>query len=320
MKKVIFTYDYGQEKMDTIRALGYQVEFAIESNHSDVKPEGFDDLDVEAEVLVCYNPFEYLNFDHFPNLKLIQLSSIGVDQVPVDEVVSRDITVSNNRGGYSIPMGEWIVYKMLSAYKFARRLEKQRVEKRWKMNTHLLELTGKRVLFLGTGTISGEAVKRLSGFGTTIVGINTTGHEVEGYDEVYPITEFKTQAAGADFLVIAIPHTEKTTHIVSKDILEAMKEDAVIINVARGAIIDEKALVEKLSEGKFMMVSLDVVEEEPLPSDNPLWDFDQVDITPHNSWISEYRNERRFDIIYKNLEAFAKGQPLHNIVNFKRGY
>jgi phosphoglycerate dehydrogenase-like enzyme len=271
-------------------------------------------------VLVCYDPFDHLTFDNFPNLKLIQLSSIGVDQVPVAEVISRGIKVANNRGGYSIPMGEWIVYKMLSAYKLNRRLEKQRNERRWKMNSHLMELTDRRVLFIGTGTIAQEAVKRLSGFDTVIVGVNTTGHTVDGFDEVYPIAELAEQLALADFVVIVIPHTEKTTHMINDTMLSAMKADAVLINVARGAIIDETALIKHLEAGKFTSVSLDVVETEPLPEDHPLWQFEQVDITPHNSWISEKRNDRRFDIIYRNMKAYIEGAELFNIVNFERGY
>ncbi|MBS7525490.1 phosphoglycerate dehydrogenase [Fusibacter paucivorans] len=320
MKKAIFTFDYGKEKMDQIRALGYEVQFAIESNHTDRESEGFEQLDSDAEILICYNPFDYLNFDQFPNLKLIQLSSIGVDQVPVEEVTARGIAVANNRGGYSIPIGEWIVYKMLSAYKLNRKLEKQRNERIWKMNSHVKELTERRVLFIGTGTIAQEAVKRLSGFDMVIAGVNTTGHAVEGFDEVHPISALETQLTIADFVIIAIPHTEKTTHLLNDAMLTAMRDDSVLINVARGAIIDEKALIKHLEFGKFASVSLDVVESEPLAEDHPFWQFEQVDITPHNSWISEKRNDRRFDIIYRNMKAYIEGTSLYNIVNFERGY
>ena len=320
MKKVIFTYDYGLEKMDRIRALGYNVQFAIESNHTEQESESFDACDLDAEVLVCYNPFSTFDFNKFSKLKVIQLSSIGVDQVPVSEVVNRGITVTNNKGGYSIPMGEWIVYKMLSAYKLSRKLERQRLSKVWKMNSHLLELTQKRALFIGTGTISQEAVKRLTGFEMTRVGINTSGHAIDNFEEVYPMSALIEQVSIADFVIIAIPHTKLTTHLISDEVLSAMKDSAVIINVARGSIIDESALIEHLKKGKFLSVSLDVQEVEPLPENHELWNFEQVDITPHNSWISEYRNERRFEIIYKNLKAYIEGEPLFNVVDFKKGY
>jgi phosphoglycerate dehydrogenase-like enzyme len=318
--KVIFTYDYGKEKMAKVEALGIEISYAIESNHTDKSGQDFDKADPEAEALICYNPFDTFDFDAFKKLKWIQLSSIGVDQVPVEEVTSRGITVTNNRGGYSIPMGEWIVYKMLSSYKMSRQLEAQHRLKKWKMNTHLLELTGKRALFIGTGTISQEAVKRLVGFDLTLVGINTTGHPVAGFHETKPMASLKTELERADFVIIAIPHTDKTTHLINQEMLSAMKTDAVIINVARGAIIDEDALVATLETGKFLSVALDVFENEPLPAEHPLWDFEQVSVSPHNSWISEYRNERRFDIIYNNLKAFKEGKELKNVVNFAKGY
>jgi len=318
--KVIFTYDYGREKMAKVEALGIEVSYVIESNHTRKMSESFDKADREAQALICYNPFEIFDFNAFKNLKWIQLSSIGVDQVPVQEVVNRNIVVTNNRGGYSIPMGEWIVYKMLSSYKMSRQLEAQHRLKKWKMNSHLLELTGKRALFIGTGTISQEAIKRLAGFNITKVGINTTGHPVSGFDETKPITVLKSELEIADFIIIAIPHTEKTTHLINREMLNTMREDAVIINVARGAIIDEEALVTTLKTGKFLNVALDVFENEPLPAEHPLWDFEQVSISPHNSWISEYRNERRFEIIYENLKAFKEGKELKNVVDFKRGY
>lgn len=318
--KVIFTYEYGEEKMAEVTALGFEVSYAIESNHTDKESESFEQADHDAEALICYNPFDTFDFDAFPKLKWIQLSSIGVDQVPVEEVTKRGITVTNNRGGYSIPMGEWIVHKMLTSYKLSRKLEKQMQMKKWIMNTHVLELTGKRALFVGTGTISKEAVNRLVGFNMTLVGINTTGHAEDGFDETYPITELENQAALSDFMIIAIPHTEKTTHLIDDSILTAMKEDAVIINVARGAIIDEAALIKHLKAEKFLNVALDVFEVEPLPEESPLWEFDNVEVSPHNSWISEYRNQRRFDIILENLKAFKAGAQLKNVVNFDRGY
>ena len=105
--KVLFTYDYGKEKMDSIRALGYEVEIIDEGRFT---PE---QVPYDSEVMCCYNPFDRLDITKFPNLKLIQLSSIGFDFIPKEDILNKSIILSNNRGGYSIPMGEWIVMNLL---------------------------------------------------------------------------------------------------------------------------------------------------------------------------------------------------------------
>ncbi len=320
MIKVILTYDYGKENIAAIEALGYEVTLINENAHGS-QSEGTLGLgDKATEVLICYNPFDRLKLSDYPQLKWIQLSSIGIDQLPKEEVLERGISVTNNQGGYSIPMGEWIVYKMLEAYKMGRTLQKQQAHKKWKMQSGVRELTHKKAMFLGTGTIAKEAAKRLEPFNIERIGINTTGHPAEGFDKVFFIEALEKEVAQADFLIVSVPHTPATEKLVSQKVLGAMKEDAVLINIARGAIIDEDALIQYLEEGKFLSVALDVTVTEPLPAESPLWTFEQVDITPHNSWISEYRNQRRFDLILDNLEAYANQKPLKNVVDVKRGY
>jgi len=318
--KAIITYDYGKEKIDQIRALGYEVEIVLESNDRDEEKKNFCACSKDAEILVCYNPFESLKISDFPQLAWIQLSSIGIDQLPVREVIEREIVVTNNKGGYSIPMGEWIVFKMLEAYKYGKAIHQAQLNKTWKMNTKLRELKGKTVVFLGTGTIATKASKRLESFEMTRIGINRSGHKVTHFDEIYPIDQLEMYARLADFLVICVPATKSTEHLIDSTILNVMKSDSVLINVARGIIINEIDLIESLSRGKFLSVALDVFETEPLPNTHPLWGYEQVSISSHNSWISEMRNERRFDMIYQNLKSYAHDKKLDNIVNLKKGY
>ncbi len=312
--KALFTYDYGRQEMEAIRQLGYDV-LIVEENRIEYTPE-MDD----AEVLVCYNPFRTLDISKFKGLKWIQLSSIGIDQVPMDIVKKNNMILTNNRGGYSIPMGEWVVMKLLEIYKKSRILYQQQDKKQWKMNKDVLELYGKTVAFIGTGSIGQESAKRLQGFGVNIIGVNTKGTEAEHFHSCYPMARLTEVLGMSDAVVLTIPYTEATHHLIDKEQLEAMKPEAVLINVSRGSIINEAALIKHLQEGKLMGVALDVFEEEPLPSNNPLWDFERVIITPHNSWISELRNYRKYDMIYENLKAYIKGSPLTNVINLDRGY
>lgn len=312
--KVLFTYDYGKEKMDSIRALGYEVEIIDEGRFT---PE---QVPYDSEVMCCYNPFDRLDITKFPNLKLIQLSSIGFDFIPKEDILNKAIILSNNRGGYSIPMGEWIVMNLLMLSRKAVKFWDNKKEKKWKLDSKLTELYGKTVTFLGTGTISSEAAKRLQGFEMNVVGVNTKGTDTLYFDKVYALEEVKTAIEQADYLVMVLPFTERTNNFLDKEKLSWMKNTAMLINVSRGNVIDEVALTEALKSKTIAGAALDVFEEEPLSTESELWEMGNVFISPHNSWISEQRDNRRFNLIYENLKAFIQNKPLKNVVDIKRGY
>lgn len=314
LKKCLVTYNYGSDEIREIEELGYEIIMKKEHGLTyDIELE-------DVEVLVCYDPFNSLDILKMKSLKWIQLSSIGIDQLPKDKVIKSNIVVTNNRGGYSIPMGEWVVLSILQIYKKQMDIFKNRLDKRWKMDTSLLELYGKTVGFVGTGSISIEAAKRLQGFGVKIVGMNTKGRDIDYFDKCYKKEEIDEMLAISDIVVIAVPETKETYHLLNKERLEIMKDNVAIVNIARGSIIDENALIEELEKGRFIGAALDVFEQEPLPKDSPLWDIDRVLITCHNSWISEKRNIRRFQTIYDNLKRYSNGKELLNVVDAKRGY
>jgi phosphoglycerate dehydrogenase-like enzyme len=313
--KLLMTYDYGPQAMAEIRALGHEVLTIKESELETSK------LDLsEIEVLVCYNPFNHLDLEAMPALRYILLSSIGIDQLPAEQVLAQNLVVTNNRGGYSKPMGEWIVWNLLSAFKNSDWFFDQQRKKEWKITTDVLELVGKTIGFLGTGTIAQEAAKRLSGFEVQRIGLNTHGQPHEAFDKVYSAEDKLLLAERCDAMVIALPQTASTEHFVDQTFLERMKPDAVLINVSRGAVLDESALLLALVQGRFRSVHLDVFDQEPLPKEHPLWEIDRVHITPHNSWISEQRNNRRFELILENLRRLADGRQLLNVVDVRRGY
>lgn len=312
--KLLMTYNYGDEAFKEIEDMGYEISYISENEITeDMKFE-------EVEVLVCYNPFEKLDISSMKNLKWIQVSSIGVDQVPTKEVLKRGIVVTNNRGGYSIPIGEFVVMRILEIMKNTKYFNSVQTNKRWRLTTDVLEVYNKRVLILGTGTIGIEVAKRLKGFGVEIIGVNTNGKPVEFFDQTVSIRKLNDEVEKADILVLALPHTKDTDNILDEKMLRSMKKDSSIINVSRGNLIDEVALVELLEEGYFRGVALDVFKEEPLSEESLLWELDRVYITPHNSWVSEKRNERRLELILQNLKRYVEKEELLNIVNIERGY
>ncbi|WP_251860612.1 phosphoglycerate dehydrogenase [Clostridium sp. Marseille-Q2269] len=312
--KALFTYDYGRENMKKIEDLGYDITIINE------KKMQYENHLEDTEVLVCYNPFSTLDISLMKNLKWIQLSSTGVDQVPKEVVLNNNIIVTNNSGGYSIPIAEWIVLKTLELLKNSKKFYEKQQKNVWKVDNSLLELYGKTVGFIGTGNIAKEAAKRFSAFEVNILGVNTKGRDVEYFNKCYPKDSMKEMVSECDVLVVSIPYTKETENLVDKNILNSMKEGALFINISRGTIVDEKKLIEILKSGKINGAALDVFEKEPLDKENPIWLLDNVIITPHNSWISEKRHIRRFDVIYKNLKNYKEQLQLNNVVNMNRGY
>ncbi|MCB2290381.1 phosphoglycerate dehydrogenase [Clostridium sp. CS001] len=312
--KALFTYDYGRDKTKDIESLGYDIKVVNEQDLIYSEDLG------EVEVLICYDPFKTLDIKEMKKLKWIQLSSVGIDQVPIDYIKNTSIITTNNNGGYSIPMGEWIILKALELFKNSKGLYENQAKKKWKMDTGILEVYGKTIGFIGTGTIAVEAAKRFQGFGVNILGVNTNGRDVDFFNKCYAMSDLNEMLRLCDVVVCTIPYTKATHHLIDEYRFKIMKVGAFFINVSRGSIVDESSLIENLRSGKLAGAALDVYEQEPLKQESQLWDLDNVILTSHNSWMSEMRNERRFNIIYDNMKRYIQGEKLINVVDLKRGY
>jgi len=312
--KVLFTYNYGEKEMKAVADLGYELVYIKEKELSDA--EEISDVDI----IVGYNPFNKIDISNLKNLKWIQLTSIGIDQLPKQKVKENGIIVTNNNSCYSIPIGEWIVMKILELLKNSKEFYRKQSDREWKVDSTIIELYNKTICFIGTGSIASEAAKRLIGFDVNIIGINTSGKSKEYFNSCYPIQQMDYVLSQADIVVVSIPYTKETHHLINENNIYSIKKGARLINISRGSIIKESALVEALKAGRIHGAALDVFEEEPLPKDNPLWELDNIIITPHNSWVSEMRNHRTFNIVYDNLRRFIAGENLKNIVDIDRGY
>ena len=310
--KVLITVKISDEQLEKIKSLGYEI---IRISESKIK--NCEEVD-DADILVTYNPFKRLDISKMKNLKYIMLTSVGFDQLPKEKVIKQNIQVTNNRGGYSIPMSEWIVMCILEIYKKSKMLYKQQQDKVWHMDFGISELYGSRIGFLGTGTIAVEAAKRLNGFGVEIWGYNTNGREVEYFDRCFGKNQINEIFKNCDVVVSTMPCTENTIGMIDKDKFELMKQGSSFINVGRGKIVNEEDLIKYLD--KFKGVALDVFEQEPLPKESPLWDADNVIVTPHNCWVSDKNDIRVEKLMYSNLKKYKAGKQVDNIVNIERGY
>lgn len=293
-------FPYSEEQMHQIESLGYEITF--------VKDERtLLQIDVsEIEGVVCNGLFLYNDIAQFKKLKFIQLTSAGLDRVPLDYINETGIKLFSAKGVYSIPMAEWVVLKILEIYKKSRYFYEAQRESRWEKQRDLLELTGKTATIIGVGDVGTEVAKRLKAFGVHLVGVDTRAIRSPYIDESYEVKDLDLALTKSDVVVLTLPLSEDTHHILGKDRIQHMKDSAVLVNVARGGVIDEMALVQALNEGKFLGVALDVFEEEPLPCSSPLWSMERVIVTPHNSFVSDRVHTRFFEVIQRNLGAIAR--------------
>lgn len=312
--KALVTFDYTKEEFDHLRSLGYEV---IYKKEKDIE---FSDEIADIDTLLCFDLFDKVDISKFTNLKWIQLLSAGINQVPADIVKEKDIILTNNRGCYSVPIAEWNVLKVLEMLKNSKEFYKKQEDKNWKVDKSLLDLYKKRIGFVGTGSIASESAKRFCGFGAEIYGLNTDGKDTEHFDRCWATDNINDFASSCDIIIITTPYTEKTHHLIDEEVFKHMRHGVYIINIARGSIIDEKALIDNLKSGKVGKAALDVFEEEPLPKKSSLWNMENVYISPHNSWVSELNHERRFYIAKENMKRYINGEELLNVIDLNRGY
>lgn len=239
------------------------------------------------------------DIEKFKNLKYIQLTSAGYDRVPMSYVKSHNITINNARGVYSIPMAEYAVASVLSLYKKQAFFYDNQRKHIWEKNRNIKELSEETVCILGCGSVGTECAKRFKAMGCTVYGIDIS--KIDFYDGCYTLDNAEEIFSKVDIVIITLPLTEQTKHMFNRDMFSIMKNQSVIVNISRGAIVEIDALVEALKTKLFGAV-LDVFENEPL-SECELWDMNNVIITPHNSFCGNNNNKRLSELIKKNLES-----------------
>lgn len=291
-------FNYTEEQLNTLKSCGFEITFI--QNESEKLT-----LDCsQYDAVVCNSLFQHNPIEKFTSLKAVQLTSAGFNRVPVGYLASKGIALFNARGVYSTPISEWVLLRVLEIYKHSFEFYVQQKKKLWQKHRDLLEIKGKRVLIIGTGSVGLECAKRFKAFDAEVIGVDIKDPSSLYVDRFCPMESLSEVLPCADVIVLALPLTDKTKGLFSNELLSLMKDDCILINVARGAIIDEKSLINKLNEGKFIGVALDVFEEEPLNDTNPLWTMPRVYITPHNSFVSDGNSSRMFNLIYKNLTEF----------------
>ena len=268
-------------------------------------------------VIAIMNPQHVITsyLDQMPNLKFIKLLTAGYNTIDLENVKQRGIEIAYAQDVFSIQIAEDVIAKILT---FNRRLPlyyEHMKNQEWKFERIDHELYQQTVGIIGAGSIGREVAIRLKSFGCYIIGYRRTKTEDSNYDElVYDRHGLEELLKRSDYIVLSLPLSDATKHFIGKNEFELMKKEALLINVARGEVIDQNALIHALNHGLIRGAGLDVTTPEPLPNENPLWHAKNVFITPHQASASPKMQERLIREVIQTIHAYVTHKPLTNLI------
>jgi D-2-hydroxyacid dehydrogenase (NADP+) len=262
-----------------------------------------------------------------PRLKWVHTTSAGVGQLMYPEFRSSGIILTNASGVHAPNMAEHIAGMIVAMARDFSGAMRYQARKKWAQQeiwdgpARPKELSGSVALIVGFGAVGRAAAERLRGFGMRIWAVTRSG-KAEGSlaERIFAAAELKEALPSADYVILAVPETPETHHLIGAEQLARMKRSAILVNVARGSLVDQAALIAALENRAIAGAALDVATPEPLPPESPLWSLENVFITPHTSGISERIWQREAELLVDNLERWFRGEPLQNRVDFTRGY
>lgn len=335
MINVVSTVAFSDNLVEKLAAISPRLNITVhEARSADELPEAIG----EAEILYAFRALP--DPDQAPSLRWVQLHMAGAESILSHPLYTQtEILFTTTSGIHAINMAEYVMAQILA---FAHRLPMMSEDQArgvWPSERWVRyvpdELYGKTIGIVGYGSIGRQVARLARTFGMAVLAIkrdaknptdtNYTLPDVgdpEGNlaDRIYPPQAIRSFLGECDYVVLAVPLTEETHHLINAEALKAMKETAMLVNVARGAVVDEKALIKALKGGGIAGAALDVFEEEPLPEDSPLWKTPNLIISPHVAGLTPHYHERAAGIFAENLRRYIANQPLVNLVERERGY
>ncbi len=295
-------------------------------------------LSPEIEVLLTFTtPFE---LSMAPNLRWVQAQSAGIDMMYNTPIWRSEIAITSANGVHSVQIAEYVLGMLLSLVHHFPAAYRLQSEARWpgmqeKSTFTTRELRDKTLGILGYGAIGREVARLASAFGMRVLATRRTGRPAafDGWTlpgtgdpdgsipaRFYDLNELHEMLPACDMLVLALPLSAQTRHLIGQAEFALMRPHVFLVNIGRGPLIDHDALVEALREKRIRGAALDVTEPEPLPADSPLWHMENAIITPHISGLSAYYYERLVELFAENLRRYLAGEPLLNLVQRELGY
>jgi len=277
-----------------------------------------DDFIEEAEVVICWLlPDELLK--RAGNLKLIQIIGTGCEHILTLPSFKKDIMVATAKGVNNIPISEYVMCYMLSVCQKTFLFMDFQKKREWG-RAKRFELNGKILGLIGLGGIGKEIARKAKAFDMKVMGVKRRPEPVDNVDEVYGNEGLEEVFKRSDFVVLSLPVTTNTRNLIGKKEIDSMKSSAYLINIARGELLDEEYLSEAVKNGKIAGAVLDVFKDEPLKSENSLWNIDNLILTPHISWTGDNTFERIGNVIVDNIGRYIRGEELQFRIDPDIGY
>lgn len=261
----------------------------------------------DTEIVFCLSPdLPDAFIAQGPHLRWIQAMTAGTDHLELLPSFKGSLILSSARGMHGPQVSEMAILHMMALSRnVARMLDNQRatVWHRWEQPL----LWSKTVAIVGIGTIAEALARRCKAFGMHVIGITDTVRPLEDFDEVVPRTKLASATSEADFLVVLAPYNKRNHHLIDAKVLAAMKPSAILVNLARGGVVDEAALLDALQKRAIAAAGLDVFATEPLPPDHPFWKLDNAMLTPHLGGLSDVYVHQVLPLLRRNLATYLAG-------------
>lgn len=336
------------ELVDLVRAAEPRLDFVVEHDllppqqypgdhtgepgfaRSEAEEQRFQDLLASADVLFGIpgdDPAQLTRAVRAnPRLEWVQLTPAGGGaQVKAAQLTEEElgrVRFTTTAGVHAVPLAEWCEFGLLAGFKTLPRLLEQQRAHRWVADGRwvMRRLEDSRVLIVGLGSIGRLLAERLARQGVHVAGTSRRDVQVEGVEEVIRPADLAARIGEFDGVVVTLPGTDQTRHLLGAEALAAVKPGVVVVNVGRGTVVDQEALIEALTEGRVGFAALDVTDPEPLPDDSPLWDLPNVLLSPHTAALSEKEDRLIAELFAANATRYLDGEPLINAVNIREFY
>jgi D-2-hydroxyacid dehydrogenase (NADP+) len=255
--------------------------------------------------------------NRMPRLRYLCALSAGTDRLETLTALRPDVRVTSSRGIHGPQMSELAFLSMISLSRDFARMQRNQQKHVWERWPQKL-LYGKTAVIVGIGPIAEDLAARCVAFGMHVMGASDARESAPNFEKLVPRARLRDAASAADFLIVLVPLSAQTRHLIDEGVLAAMKPSGILINLARGPVVDEPALIRCLRDGRLAGAGLDVFEAEPLPADSPLWDMPNVIITPRIGGMSDVYGDQVLPLVVHNLHCFAQGR-LAQMKNIVRG-
>ena len=333
---ILITIPFPEDLISNLKDISPRLDITVCSTK---EPDGIPD-ELWGKIEILYTNHVLPTAEQAPGLRWIQFHWAGVDHILDNPILNKpDLVATTLSGASASQMAEYILMMLLAlGHRLPSLIAHQNhgewPSDRWDIFLPL-ELRDSTVGIVGYGSIGRQLARLLHSFGATVLATKRDAMHPEDYgyssegmgdqagdfvDRIYPTEALHSMLKECDFVVVAVPKTAQTLNLISTEALDVMKPSSFLVDISRGGIIDQEALIPILKEQKIAGAALDVFPEEPLPADNPLWELPNVIITPHISGNTPYYDERAVEMFAANLKRYLARQPLYNQIDPNGGY